>query len=126
MARKQLSAFLTKCQTIHLSFSIDLHFDVLLPGQILYLFIYFLRIIWLQKYIFLFLAANELTIAVYLNVFSPWICDKYPLPGLCGCPIRNKQKCFRLPCLLSPGAFLSAAMIFLHCCVSRLRWIGTV
>lgn len=76
--------------------------------------------------IWLFLAANESIMAVYWNVFSPWICDKYPLPSLCGCPIRSKQKCFWLPCLLSPGAFLSAAVLFLHRCVSRLRRIGTV
>lgn len=73
-----------------------------------------------------FLAANESIMAVNWNVFSLWICDKYPLTGLRGCPIRNKQKCFWLPCLLSPGVFLSAAVLFLHCHVSRLRRIGPV
>lgn len=62
-----------------------------------------------------------------IEMFSPrGFVTNIPFPGLCGCPIRNKQKCFWLPCLLSPSAFLSAAVLFLHRCVSRLRRIGTV
>ena len=61
---------------------------------------------------------NESIIAVVWNVFSLWIGDRFPSPGLCGWPIRTEQKCFWLPCLLSPCAFLSAAVLFLHRCVS--------
>lgn len=45
---------------------------------------------------------------------------------ICGCAIRSKKNCFWLPCFHSPGAVLSAAMLFLHRCVSRMRWIGSV
>lgn len=62
-----------------------------------------------------------------IETFSPCgFLKNTALLAYVGVPLEINRSAFGCLVSVPPGAFLSAAMLFLHCCLSRLRWIGTV